>query len=121
MTVGQTWRVVLGVVLFALLALVLNLILGLTDRALTLWERLADAPVGLRYGLLASFVMVGAGLGVFFWRLLFRRYRRSVKAQRELRDPAALQTRAQDLAEQGIDTEKARQTLAELAEGAYDD
>ncbi|MEL7024078.1 MAG: GTPase [Pseudomonadota bacterium] len=121
MTVGQTWRVVLGVVLFALLALVLNLILGLTDRALTLWERLADAPVGLRYGLLASFVMVGAGLGVFFWRLLFRRSRRSVKAQRELRDPAALQTRAQDLAEQGIDTEKARQTLAELAEGANDE
>ncbi|MEL7311396.1 MAG: GTPase [Pseudomonadota bacterium] len=121
MTVGRTWRWILGIVLLALFFLVLNLLLGLTDRALSLWERLSDAPTGLRYGLLASFLMVGAGLGLFFWRLLFRRSKPPKTSSKVLRDPQSLQTRADELAQQGADTQLAQQTLADLAAAANDE
>lgn len=113
MTVGRGWRLAGLIVLISLFALAINLLLGMTDRALDLWERLRE------FTPLARYLLVGVLLGLcvtFFWiawRLIRPRPKRASTPPMP-RNRAALEARADALTGEGVDADTARQTLAEL-------
>ena len=119
MTLGRGWKIALAVVLFCVFVFMTNLMLGLTDRALNLWERLQTLPAVVRNGVLRGIILLSIGFVAVSWRLFAPGQRKKSNSFPLPRpDASALNARAEELAVAGIDTEKAQETLAAIANAA---
>ncbi|MEO1580340.1 MAG: GTPase [Pseudomonadota bacterium] len=119
MTLGRSWKVVLAIVLFCAFVFLTSLLLGLTDRALDLWERLQTLPAVVRFGVLGGFVLLSVGFVVVSWKLIAPRQRNKSTSPTVARmDASALKARAEGLALAGADTAKAQETLSTIADAA---
>ncbi len=119
MTLGRTWKVVLAIVLFCAFVFLTSLLLGLTDRALDLWDRLQTLPAAVRFGVLGGFVLLSIGFVVVSLKLIAPRQRNKSTSPSVARmDASALKARAEELALAGADTGKVQETLSTIADAA---
>lgn len=106
---SQPARLLLALAVTLLAAALVWVLLSATDAALSVWQRLEQAPALLRYAFLGALAVIGVGAGWAVWRLLHPRPARAPKA--EPIDRSTLERRVDTL---GDAAAQARTELDEL-------
>lgn len=109
---GDPLRLLLALLLGVALLALLHFGLGLAERALSIWQALADGPAALRWAVLAALTALGAGSAWLLWRMFGRTPRTARRPDRI--DRGALESRLQTLQSQGAEVAPLRAELETL-------
>ncbi len=109
---SQPLRYLVAIALAVGAAMLLLTLLRATDAALSVWQRLQDWPLAVRYGVAAAFALLLIAASYGIWRLLRPSRPRAPKAA--ALDRHAIQTRIERLPETDEGATAARAELAEL-------
>ncbi len=109
---SQPLRYLIALALAVGAAMLLLTLLRATDAALSVWQRLQDWPVTVRYGFAVVFGLSLCGVVYGIWRLLRRKKPRAAKA--EPLDRTAIERRIEQLPPLAEGAASARAELSEL-------
>jgi predicted GTPase len=114
--VDRVVRIALAFGILVVFLVATGALLFVTESALNVWERLADAPRLFRYAYLGALVAVVTVVVILIWRLVIRRKPSETPGKsREVLSRDEVESRLRDAESAGIDVAAARAELAELA------